>query len=144
MKKNAVCNTCTLKLVSIAYQRFPFFRLMREPLKLAMRIFARCYHVTPDDYEVRTPVCYGCIRFYKTALKERSGLFRRLNRLINPVFDFVLERIVTEDEVKSAETYAQLATNGEIELEDSLAWVKGQNIGFSSAKIPLPDLLSVV
>src|SRR3990172_1394817 len=106
-KKNALCNTCTLKLVSIAYRRAPWFRLLREPLKLGMRCLSWLHRVDPAEYEVRTPACFGCIRFYKVALKEKSGLFRRLHDRINPVFDAILERIVTAEEIKTAKTYAR-------------------------------------
>ena len=71
-QKNAVCNTCTLKLVALAYRRAPWFRLLREPLKLGMRFLASIYRVDPRDYQVRTPACYACIRFYKVALKEKG------------------------------------------------------------------------
>jgi len=54
IKKNAVCNTCTLKLVAIAYKRKPIFRLFREPLKIGMRILSWLYRIKPEEYEVRT------------------------------------------------------------------------------------------
>lgn len=130
IKKYVVCNTCTLKLVSIAYRRAPWFRLFREPLRLGMRVLSWIYRVNPSEYEVRTPHCFGCIRFYKIALKEKSGLFRRMNGLVNPFFDTLLERIVTEEEVKQAKTYAKAATDGEIIPEDAAKWMQGQRTGF--------------
>ena len=130
IKKSAVCNTCTLKLVSIAYSRAPWFRLFREPLRLGMRFLSWIHRVNPSEYEVRTPHCFGCIRFYKVALKEKSGLFRRMNDLFNPLYDALLERIVTEEEVKQAKTYARAASNGEIMPEDAAKWMQGQHTGF--------------
>src|SRR3972149_9591678 len=130
VKKNAFCNTCTLKLVSIAYRRAPWFRLFREPLKLGMRFLSWIYRVNPAEYEVRTPACFGCIRFYKVALKEKSVLFRRLHDLCHPLFDALLERIVTEEEIKQAKTYARAATEGEIISEDAEKWMEGQRTGF--------------
>ena len=62
-RKNAVCNTCTLNLVNIAYRRAPLFRVVREPLKLGMRFLSWAHRVDPTEYEVRAPHCYGCIRF---------------------------------------------------------------------------------
>lgn len=109
-KKDAVCNTCTIRLVRIAYQRSPWFRLVREPLRLGMRLLAWWHHIDPAEYQVRSPGCYRCMRFYKTALKERSALFRWLNDRINPRFDALLERIVTEEEVRAAKAYARKAT----------------------------------
>jgi hypothetical protein len=128
VKKNAVCNTCTLKLVSIAYHRALWFRLFREPLRLGMRFLSWIYRVNPSEYEVRTSHCFGCIRFYKVALKEKSGLFRQMNDLFNPVFDVLLERIVTEEEIKQAKTYARAATDGEITSEDAAKWMQGQRV----------------
>ena len=130
IKKNALCNTCTLKLVSIAYRRAPWFRLFREPLKLGMRFLSWIYRVNPAEYEVRTPACFGCIRFYKVALKEKSVLFRRLHDLSNPLFDALMERIVTEEEIKQAKTYARAATAGEIMPEEAAKWMQGQHTGF--------------
>ena len=129
-KKNAICNTCTLKLVSIAYRRAPWFKLCREPLKLGMRFLSFLYRVNPAEYAVRTPQCLGCIRFYKTTLKERSGLFRRLHDLVNPLFDTLLERIVTEEEIKQSKTYARAASAGEIAPEDADKWMEGLHTGF--------------
>lgn len=116
-KKNAVCNTCTIRLVRIVYARAPWFRLVREPLRWGMRGLAWFHRINPAEYEVRTQGCYGCMRFYKTALKEKSGLFRFLNDRVNPVFDALLERIVTQEEVKEAKAYARAATSGEIPPE---------------------------
>ena len=130
IKKSAVCNTCTLKLVSIAYRRAPWFRLFREPLKLGMRFLSWIHRVNPSEYEVRTPDCFGCIRFYKVALKEKSGMFRRMNDLFNPLYDALLERIVTEDEIRQAKTYARAASNGEIMPEEAAKWMQGQHTGF--------------
>jgi hypothetical protein len=107
---NAVCNTCTIRLVKIAYRRAPMFRLVREPLRLAMRTLAWFHRVNPAEYEVRTDTCFGCIRFYKVALKEKSALFRWLNDRVNPVFDAMLERLVSDEEMQEAKMYAQQAT----------------------------------
>ena len=129
-KKNALCNTCTLKLVAIAYRRASWFRLCREPLKLGMRFLSWVYRVDPGEYEVRTAQCFGCIRFYKVALKEKSALFRRLNDLCNPRFDALLERIVTAEEIGEAKTYARAATAGEVPPEEAEKWMEGQRPGF--------------
>jgi|SRR3990172_7251276 len=118
-RKKAICNTCTLKLVTIAYRRVPLFRLMREPLKLGMQFLSRLYRVNPAEYVVRTPNCYGCLRFYKTALKEKSAAFRWLNDRVNPIFDAILERIVTEEEIQHAKAYARAATAGEVKPEEA-------------------------
>ncbi len=74
IKKNAVCNTCTLKLVSIAYRRAPWFRLFREPLRLGMRFLSWIHSVNPSEYEVRTPDCFGCIRFTRAHERKISSV----------------------------------------------------------------------
>ena len=112
-KKKAVCNTCTRRLVDIAYERSSWFRLVREPLKLTMRTWVRLNGMDPEEYEVRSPGCYNCMRFYKTVLKEQSWLFRWLNSLVNPAFDLILERIVSKEEVDKAKAHARAATAGE-------------------------------
>jgi hypothetical protein len=116
-RKNAVCNICTVRLVEMAYRRAPWFRLVREPLKAGMRLMAFLHRIDPDVYEVRSPECYGCMRFYKVALKQKSGLFRWLNGLVNPHFDALIERILTGEEVQLAQAYAHAAMSGELETQ---------------------------
>jgi len=79
--------------------------------------------ISPGDYEVRSPGCYDCIRFYKLALKESSALFRLLNRMVNPLFDTILEWIVTKQEVDKAKVHARTAIAGETLLEDDERYV---------------------
>jgi hypothetical protein len=64
-----------------------------------MRLMAFASRINPDEYEVRTPSCYGCMRFYKVALKEKSRLLRFLNGLVNPHFDALIERILKSEVV---------------------------------------------
>lgn len=118
-RNNAVCNTCTIRLIKIAYQRAPWFRLVREPLKWGMRILTFIHQINPSEYEVRTRGCYGCIRFYKTALKEKSGLFRFFNDRINPLFDAMIEQIVSPAEIQDAKGHARAAMAGQVDLIDS-------------------------
>lgn len=54
LKQHAVCNTCTIRLVRTAYQRAPWFRLVREPLRLALRGLAWLHRIDPAAYAVRT------------------------------------------------------------------------------------------
>ena len=78
-----------------------------------MRIWVRLRGIDPGQYQVRSPGCYNCMRFYKTALKEESGLFRLLNSLVNPVFDAILERITSKEEINRAKAHARAAMSGE-------------------------------
>ena len=129
-KKQIKCNTCTLKLVEIAYKRKPLFRIFREPLKISMKIFSKIYRINPEEYEARTPSCRGCIRFYKVALKEKSKVFSFLNKLINPLFDKIIESIVSEDELSQSKEYAEKAVKGEVLPEESSTWINNSKMGF--------------
>jgi len=111
-RKTPVCNVCTVRLVENAYRKAPWFRVIREPLLLAMRFMAYLYRIDPDQYEVRTQSCHRCMRFNKIALKEKSALFRVLNHIINPAFDTLIERILTRQELLDAEHYAHSAMTG--------------------------------
>lgn len=104
--RNAVCTTCTLQLVQLCYARTWWFRLFREPLLAGMRLLARWHHINPCDYAVRTPACYGCIRFMKVALKEKSPTFRWLNFRIDPFFNRVRNALLTEEEIAQARAFA--------------------------------------
>jgi hypothetical protein len=44
-------------------------------------------------------------------LKERSSLFRFLNGIVNPIFDHILETIVSKEEVLEAKKHAKEATH---------------------------------
>jgi hypothetical protein len=110
-KKYASCNTCTIMLVQTAYRRAWWFRLVREPLRIGLIVMSKLYGIDAKSYTVRSENCYGCIRFMKTALKENSPLFNRLNNLINPVFDRIMERIVTGEEVSEAKRFARESTH---------------------------------
>ena len=106
-----VCNTCTIMLVRLAYERAWWFRLIREPLRLGMILLGWLHRINPKDYQVRTLDCHGCIRFTKTALNEKSDLFGWLNDRINPVFNRILETLVTQEEIQEAKRYARQATH---------------------------------
>ena len=95
-----------------------------------MRVFSRLHRINPDDYEVRSPACRRCVRFYKTALKEKSVTFRFFNRLINPVFDRILYMIVTLEERQSARSYAEQATRGHLTDDEMREWMGSMKVGF--------------
>lgn len=128
--KNAICRTCTLKLVDIAYRRAPWFHLVREPLKFGMRLLARIHHINTAEYNVRTAACYNCIRFYKSALKEKSFTFRWLHSWVNPMFDYFLEGIITKEELGRSKSYAQDATDGTLSDKEVVDWMRGMKTGF--------------
>ena len=106
----AACNTCTIQLVKLCCERAWWFYYLRLPLVAGMRLLAVWHRIDSRDYTVRSEACYGCMRFMKTALKEKSAAFRFLNDRINPIFDTIVERIVTEEELLEAKQYAREAT----------------------------------
>ncbi len=116
MKKNdqneeyAVCTTCTILLVKTCNSRAWWFRIIREPLRQGMVIMGKLYGVNHSDYLVSSEGCRGCVRFIKTGLKEKSSLFRFLNGIANPVFDWIMETIVSEEEVLEAKKHARETT----------------------------------
>ena len=122
-KVQAVCNTCTIQLVACAYQRAPWFRLVREPLLLAMHFMAWVCRVDPPRYEVRTPACLDCPRFLKVGLKEKSTLFGWLNDHVNPYYDRMLERIVPHGEHERSLDYARRASRGELSPCEAAQWL---------------------
>jgi hypothetical protein len=124
VQEYAVCNHCTYKLVAIAYKRAPWFRLFREPLKLGMKWLVWVHSIDAREYRVRTPGCYQCIRFYKTALFKKSRSFRWLHDRVNPVFNKLIARIVTSDERKRAKTYADAASQGKLTQGEVEEWMK--------------------
>jgi hypothetical protein len=128
-QKYAVCNHCTYKLVAIAYQRAPWFRLFREPLKLGMRYLAFFHRIDAREYRVRTPGCYRCIRYYKTALFGKSAVFRWLHNRFNPIFNKLIARIVTDEERKQAKIYADAASEGNVSKEEADEWMKALKAG---------------
>ena len=121
----AECRHCTYKLVQIGYRQTRWFRLFRGPMVCGMRLFSRYHLVDVSPYVMRTPACNGCIRFYKSALFEKSASFRWLHGRINPVFNFLIRKIVTEEERRQASDYALRATAGSVTPAEAADWMKG-------------------
>ena len=123
----AECKHCTYKLVAIAYERTHWFRFFREPLILGMRFFAWRHRIRADvsQYVMMTAACNNCIRFYKAALFKKSATFRWLHSRMNPVFNSLIRRIVTEDERRQARTYADAATAGTLSEAEVKDWMRG-------------------
>jgi hypothetical protein len=115
---NTSCKTCTRHLVDKAYQRCYWFFLLREPLKCAMRIWVRLAKIDLTDYTLNSPFCHNCNRFYKNALKDQSPLFCKLNDMINPTFDGIIEKIVGPNELQEAKKCAH--TREEAQVRGSL------------------------
>ena len=97
----------------MAYTRAPWFRIIREPLSFVMHRWAAIYKKSITSYEVNTASCYNCTRFYKNVLKQHSKLFNLMHSAVNPIFDVILEKIVSAEEIQKAKAHAKAATAGE-------------------------------
>lgn len=122
---------CTLKCVTIAYKRAPWFRIVREPMLVGMRCFAAIHHIKPEviNYPFPMAACRNCIRFYKTLLFQKSVSFRLLHGRINPFFNFFMDRIVTPEERKRAHSYALAASAGTLDEKEISDWMQGMKTG---------------
>ncbi len=76
---------------------------------LGMKALSRYHGINPKEYDVRTEECYGCVRFIKNALKDKSPGFVWLNEIVNPVFNRIRDSIVTEQEKVKAVDFARSA-----------------------------------
>ena len=103
------CKMCTIHLERLCYQRAWWFRAVREVFATGIRLFAWVYRVQPRDDLARSRMCYQCIRFRKNAVSERSGLFRWLNRRINPLFNYIRDSLLTVQELDRARELARRA-----------------------------------
>ena len=106
-RKYVKCNTCTIDLVELCYKRSVLFRVFREPLVCGMRILAWVHCIDSRHFEVSKEECRGCIRFMKTALKERSFVFRAFNFIINPAFNAFRNTLVSDEEIAEARLKAR-------------------------------------
>jgi len=106
MKSKKQCNTCTRRLVEEAYQSSFTFRLFREPLKFLIRKWVKAKKIDLSVYQISNESCLNCNRFSKNALKDNSRLFRVLNSVVNPIFDYWLVKIVSSDEIDKAKKHA--------------------------------------
>ena len=85
-KKKVTCSGCTRRQVYLAYQRSPWFRLIRGPLKFGMLTLVRFHDFDFEECEVPSPGCYHCLRYIKNVLKKQSWLFPKLNFFGRPIF----------------------------------------------------------
>ena len=95
--------------MEIVYVRAPWFRILRGPMVFGMKALSWYHGINPKDYPVKTEECYGCVRFMKNALKDKSPAFVWLNGLVNPVFNRIRDSIVTEEEKVKAVDFARSA-----------------------------------
>lgn len=101
---------CTRRLVEMAYVHRPSFRLVREPVRVAMLVFACARGLYGTSEAEGDEGCRDCPRFYKNALRRESPLFRRLNQAFSPVFDMMLESLVPPEGLSQAREHALQTT----------------------------------
>lgn len=107
----ASCKVCVIRLEHICYRRAWWFRPFRELLATGIRLFALVYRVPTRAYAARSPMCYGCLRFRKNAVKRHSPLFNYLDGHLNPLFNRVRDSLLTADELAWARSLAQSAAD---------------------------------
>ena len=104
---NATCKLCTIRLERLCYKRAFWFRVFRETLATAVRVWSLGYPVSATLYEARSPGCHGCLRFRKNVLKSQSRFFRWLDSFINPLFNRARDSLLTPQELEAARAYAK-------------------------------------
>lgn len=107
--KRVICKNCAARLAAWCYERHWWFRLIREPLVLGMRIMAWWHGIDGRGQVVHKPECRGCIRYMKTELEERSPAFRFLNAYIGKGVSRLRDSMLTEQELAEAKRYAREA-----------------------------------
>jgi hypothetical protein len=105
----ATCRMCTITLLKLCYRRAWWFRPFREVFATGIRVFALFHPVPPEAYAARSPLCRGCLRFRKNAIRQDSPLFRWLDARLNPVFNRVRDSLLTPQEIEHAREFARRA-----------------------------------
>ncbi|TWH47568.1 nitroreductase [Sporomusa sp. KB1] len=104
-----VCKNCAARLAKWCYGKHWWFRLIREPLLLGMRLLARWHRIDARTHVVRNPECHGCIRFMKAELEEKSPLFCFLNKHIGKRVNKLRDSMLAPEELAEAKRYAREA-----------------------------------
>ncbi len=111
----ASCRICTVKLMTLCYPRAWWFRPLRELLATGIRVFALFYPLPEEAYAARSPLCRGCLRFRKNAVRQRSALFRWLDAGLNPRFNKLRDSLLTPHELDHAREFARRAADPEFQ-----------------------------
>lgn len=104
-----VCKNCASRLAKWCYERYWWFRLIREPLLVGMRIMAWWHGIDARAHVVRNAECYGCIRFMKTELEEKSPTFRFLSDIIGRRVSRLRDSMLSQQELDAAKRFAREA-----------------------------------
>jgi hypothetical protein len=106
-----VCRNCALFLIRRCYKRHWWFRLIREPLVLCMRILAWWNGIDSRKHLVRRAECRGCVRFMKTELEEKSATFRFFDKRIGSHFKKLRDSMLQPEDFREAKRIADEATS---------------------------------
>lgn len=102
-----VCKNCAARLAQWCYQKHWWFRLIREPLLAGMRFLAWWNGIDARRHGVRNPECYGCIRFMRAELDEKSPTFRFLFEIIGKRVTRLRNSLLTQQELDEAKRHAR-------------------------------------
>jgi hypothetical protein len=72
-----------------------------------MRFLALWNRIDARSHAVSNRECYGCVRFMKAELEEKSPTFRFLNDRIGPWFRTMRDSMLTQAELDEAKQYAR-------------------------------------
>ncbi|MDR0550342.1 MAG: nitroreductase [Deltaproteobacteria bacterium] len=101
-----VCRICMIQLMRLTYQKYWWFRLVREPLVWGLYFLALVNRLPIKTYAAANPECRGCLRFIKAELDAKSATFRFLNRFLGPLFNKVRDPRLDPQEVAAAKDLA--------------------------------------
>ena len=104
-----VCRNCANLLARWCYQRYWWFRLVREPLLLGMSLLAWWHGIDTRGPVASSHECKGCIRFMKNELEDKSAIFRILNNSIGKRVSRLRDSMLTQQELDEAKRYAREA-----------------------------------
>lgn len=106
---SVICKNCAARLAKWCYRKHWWFRLIREPLLLGMRLLAKWHRIDARTHMVRNLECHGCIRFMKAELEEKSPLFCFLNKHIGKRVNKLRDSMLAPEELAEAKRYAREA-----------------------------------
>ena len=109
----ATCPVCAIKLNELCSKRAWWFRPFREAFTAGLRLFSPFHPVPPAAYAARSPLCQGCLRLHKNAVRQGSPVFRWLDGKIDPLFSRVRDSLLTAVEIGHARELARRASDPE-------------------------------
>ena len=105
--RRIICKNCAARLAEWCYERHWWFRLIREPLVLGLKIMAWWHGIDGRGHVVHNQECKGCLRYMKTELEEKSPVFRFLNAYIGKGVSRLRDSMLTEQKLAEAKRYAR-------------------------------------